>query len=435
MAITIVTRAGKGSALNATEFDANLTNLAAAIENLTTGHDHDGTDSKSIIADYITYTPSGELDAVTVQDALDELESEKLAISATFEGTDTTPAIVTINTKTYVTDDVTINTTGFKVDVSGGYVNTGKTNSGTCVGIQGHAPISNANFKGTVSYMIGVRGISGITTCGAGCTITNAYGLHGHIHNTAADGTITNAYGAYISNAGTTGTITNRYGISIAAMAGTGTACKGIFISSLSGTQTEKYGLHVAAISGASTSNYGIYLGGVSGATNNYAIYSAGGTACFSGLLDLSPSSAGQIKFPATQNASSDANTLDDYEEGTFTPILKFGSATTGITYSVQSGYYIKIGAFVMIHLYILLTSKGSATGDADITGLPFAAINFVPVSTYMTGVSCNDNPNHVINSTTMHLREVTNAGVISSLTDADFANSSLLILSAVYKV
>src|ERR1035437_2045665 len=38
------------------------------------------------------------------------------------------------------------------------------------------------------------------------------------------------------------------------------------------------------------------------------------------GPLDLTGASAGQIKFPASQNASSDANTLDDYEEGTWTP-------------------------------------------------------------------------------------------------------------------
>jgi hypothetical protein len=39
-----------------------------------------------------------------------------------------------------------------------------------------------------------------------------------------------------------------------------------------------------------------------------------------SGLVDISGASAGQIKFPATQNASAGANTLDDYEEGTWTP-------------------------------------------------------------------------------------------------------------------
>lgn len=46
MGIEIVTRAGKGSPLNATEFDANIVNLAAAVENVDTGHDHDGADSK-----------------------------------------------------------------------------------------------------------------------------------------------------------------------------------------------------------------------------------------------------------------------------------------------------------------------------------------------------------------------------------------------------
>ena len=79
------------------------------------------------------------------------------------------------------------------------------------------------------------------------------------------------------------------------------------------------------------------------------------------------------IAFPATQSASSDANTLDDYEEGTWTPVLKFGGATTGITYSTQNGSYIKVGKNVFITLYILLSSKGSATGIASITGLPFS--------------------------------------------------------------
>ena len=40
------------------------------------------------------------------------------------------------------------------------------------------------------------------------------------------------------------------------------------------------------------------------------------------GLGATSPSSGTGIAFPATQNASSDANTLDDYEEGTWTPTL-----------------------------------------------------------------------------------------------------------------
>ena len=77
MAITIVTRASKGAALNATEFDANLTNLAAAVENTTSGHDHDGTDSKKIAASNVVNTPAGGIAATDVQAALNELDTEK----------------------------------------------------------------------------------------------------------------------------------------------------------------------------------------------------------------------------------------------------------------------------------------------------------------------------------------------------------------------
>ncbi len=55
----------------------------------------------------------------------------------------------------------------------------------------------------------------------------------------------------------------------------------------------------------------------------------------------------GQIAFPATQNASADAHTLDDYEEGTWTPDLQFGSAKVGLTYSNNNGLYTRIGNIV----------------------------------------------------------------------------------------
>jgi hypothetical protein len=78
MAITIVTRAGKGAALNATEFDANFNNIAAAVENITTGHDHDGVNSKKVVAANIVNTPAGDIVAITVQAALNELDTEKV---------------------------------------------------------------------------------------------------------------------------------------------------------------------------------------------------------------------------------------------------------------------------------------------------------------------------------------------------------------------
>jgi hypothetical protein len=81
---------------------------------------------------------------------------------------------------------------------------------------------------------------------------------------------------------------------------------------------------------------------------------------------------AGGIAFPATAVAVADANTLDDYEEGTWTPALAFGGGTTGITYGNRGGYYTKVGRVVTLTGGITLSSKGSSTGAATITGLPF---------------------------------------------------------------
>jgi len=83
------------------------------------------------------------------------------------------------------------------------------------------------------------------------------------------------------------------------------------------------------------------------------------------GTLELAQ---GQIKFPATQNASSDANTLDDYEEGTWTPSLG-GTAT----YTGQVGNYIKIGRMVWASFDLTVNSIGSGN-QTVITGLPFTS-------------------------------------------------------------
>lgn len=91
----------------------------------------------------------------------------------------------------------------------------------------------------------------------------------------------------------------------------------------------------------------------------------ASGTTTLSGLLSLAQ---GQIKFPATQNASADANTLDDYEEGTWTPSVG-GSAT----YTTQTGTYTKVGRLVFEEgrLVINVIGTGSPT---QISGSPFTA-------------------------------------------------------------
>lgn len=83
----------------------------------------------------------------------------------------------------------------------------------------------------------------------------------------------------------------------------------------------------------------------------------------------------GQIKFPASQNASADANTLDDYEEGTWTPRID-GTTAAGVgTYSVQAGTYTKIGRAVTAY-GLVVWSAHTGTGNMLLAGLPFTAAN-----------------------------------------------------------
>lgn len=80
------------------------------------------------------------------------------------------------------------------------------------------------------------------------------------------------------------------------------------------------------------------------------------------------------IGFPATQVASSDANTLDDYEEGTFTPVIE-GTSTAGTgTYSVQTGRYVKVGKKVTLWGTVIWSAHTGA-GNIIINGIPFSSV------------------------------------------------------------
>lgn len=87
------------------------------------------------------------------------------------------------------------------------------------------------------------------------------------------------------------------------------------------------------------------------------------------GVGNATPSTSGAgITFPATQSASTDANTLDDYEEGSWTPNVG-GTAT----YQSQTGQYVRIGRFV--HAVFDMTINQIGTGATNaVNGLPFTA-------------------------------------------------------------
>ena len=89
------------------------------------------------------------------------------------------------------------------------------------------------------------------------------------------------------------------------------------------------------------------------------------------GAATPSTSGAG-ITFPAAISASSNANTLDDYEEGTW-PAAFVPSTSGTITLSNNTGTYTKIGRTVTINASLKVSSVSSPVGYFTITGLPFS--------------------------------------------------------------
>jgi hypothetical protein len=67
------------------------------------------------------------------------------------------------------------------------------------------------------------------------------------------------------------------------------------------------------------------------------------------------------------------------FAEEQFTPVLAFGGNSVGVTYTTQVGLYKKIGSRVFFQIRLIVTSKGSSTGNATITGLPFTSTSAIP--------------------------------------------------------
>ena len=75
-------------------------------------------------------------------------------------------------------------------------------------------------------------------------------------------------------------------------------------------------------------------------------------------------------------NSVTAANLLNDFETGTFTPLLKFGGNSGTDNTDSSAGQYTKVGDMVQVQLQINLNNSVSGSGAAAITGLPFAFLN-----------------------------------------------------------
>ena len=169
----------------------------------------------------------------------------------------------------------------------------------------------------------------------------------------------------------------------------------------------------------------------MAGRTSNPTTISVGGA---------TPSTSGSgITFPATQSASSNANTLDDYEEGTWTPSL--GGTTT---YDRQDGNYTKVGRLVNIrcNIMVLLIGTGSTY---QISGLPFTTATTAIGNPPASGVvgyfgSLAVSPVYistiaVSGGTTINVSGLTAAGATASASLGVFGNSARIDFTMTYYV
>jgi hypothetical protein len=95
------------------------------------------------------------------------------------------------------------------------------------------------------------------------------------------------------------------------------------------------------------------------------------------GVGFATPTTSGTgITFPTTQSASSNANTLDDYEEGAWTPTYTATTTNPTMAYIAEWGSYTKVGRLVTcyFHLRTSSSSTGGGVGDLRISGLPFTS-------------------------------------------------------------
>jgi hypothetical protein len=139
----------------------------------------------------------------------------------------------------------------------------------------------------------------------------------------------------------------------------------------------------------------------------------------------------GQIAFPATAVPSSDPNTLDDYEEGTWTPSIG-GTAT----YNAQTGTYTKFGDRVSFdgNIDINVIGTGNTT---TATGAPFASSSLGSLAvSYWADLAVNTIAiGGYLNGTDLLFTGRATSGSTSDNGIALFGNNAEVFFSGVYKI
>ena len=158
----------------------------------------------------------------------------------------------------------------------------------------------------------------------------------------------------------------------------------------------------------------------------------------------------GNISFPQAGagiylgvTSGTAANLLDDYEEGTFSPVFQTGGNSNGISHSISSGTYTKVGNRVICNGFAAMNGKDGASltgGNVTIGGLPFAVSNdnnsYSAAGIRPQNISFADFMSlaTIVGGTQLDFREITNSGSVTTLTDGNIASNSYIIFDISYR-
>jgi hypothetical protein len=120
---------------------------------------------------------------------------------------------------------------------------------------------------------------------------------------------------------------------------------------------------------------------------------------------------------------------------GTFTPELRFGGNSVGMTYAAQAGRFVKEGRMLLIDAYLVLSNKGSSTGLAtiELTGLPHqfdATQAGLLGGDLLTGLTGQLSTILIDSTVTATVRQSTAGGTPATVNNTHFTNSSILHLT-----
>jgi hypothetical protein len=189
-----------------------------------------------------------------------------------------------------------------------------------------------------------------------------------------------------------------------------------------------------------------IYPALSTGVANNGNISLGTNTARYNDLFlagDVVLASGSGIDFSATAGTGT-SELFDDYEEGVWNPIIGGSGGQSGQSYTAQNGSYVKVGSMVMCTFDVVLSNKGTITGEVQISGLPFTSANgadfryaassfglwqnLATSYVYLAGLVID-------NSTRMPIRGATAAATaLSSIATADINNNARFSGTVVYR-